>query len=47
MNWLYENECDQSIVNNKKYNAFNACLELNHKKTLSKCLIGCLIIISQ
>jgi hypothetical protein len=32
MNWLYEHGCDPSIVNNKKYNAFNACLEWNHKK---------------
>jgi hypothetical protein len=38
LDWLYEKGCDPTIINNKKFNAFNACLEWNHKKSYDKVL---------
>jgi hypothetical protein len=32
LEWLYDQHCDPSIINKKGFNAFNACLEWNHKK---------------
>ena len=38
LDWLYEKKCDPTIVNKKGFNAFNACLEWNHKKNYEKVL---------
>jgi hypothetical protein len=32
MEWLYGKGCDPTIINTKKYNAYNACLNYNYKK---------------
>jgi ankyrin repeat protein len=32
LDYLYDNGCDPNVINTKKLNAFNACLEWNHKK---------------
>ncbi len=32
LEWLYLKGCDPRIVNKKGYNAFNACLQWNHKR---------------
>lgn len=38
LDWLYEKGCDPKIINSKELNAFNACLEWNHKKNYDKVL---------
>lgn len=38
LDWLYNKGCDPTIINNKKKNAFDACLEWNHKKNNEKVL---------
>lgn len=38
LDWLYDQKCDPNIVNTKGFNAFNACLEWNHKKNYEKVL---------
>lgn len=32
LDYLFEAGCDPKVINSKKLNAFNACLEWNHKK---------------
>jgi len=38
LDWLYNKGCDPAIVNSKNLNAFDACLEWNHKKNHEKVL---------
>ena len=48
LNYLFDQKCDPNVINSKKLNAFNACLEWNHKKNSHDVLDwlhskGCLI----